>query len=119
MMDTLVAHEQGSKRYLLSFMQKCFVVMDKGDDSGPFSRRYLIVSWLRITGHVNLPALQGGLDDVVARHELLRTSAVRDADPPCQKVCPPCQVLLEVRDLPPVTGKSRDRVIQELIAARW
>jgi condensation enzyme len=40
---------------------------------------------------------------------------VRDADPPYQMVCPPCRVPLEVRDLPPVTGKSRDMVIQELI----
>src|SRR5260370_15685955 len=30
------------------------------------------------------------------------------ADPPYQVVLPPCQVPLEVRDLPPVTGKSRD-----------
>ena len=40
---------------------------------------------------------------------------VRDADPPYQMVCPPCRVPLEVRDLPPVSGKSRDMVIQELI----
>ena len=59
--------------------------------------------------------LQGALDDVVARHELLRTLVVRDADPPYQMVFPPCQVPLEVRDLPPVTGKSRDMVVQELI----
>jgi hypothetical protein len=30
-------------------------------------------------------------------------------------VCPPCPVPLEVRDLPPAAGKSRDMVIQELI----
>ena len=59
--------------------------------------------------------LQDALDDVVARHELLRTVVVRDADPPYQQVLPPCPVPLEVRDLPPVTGKSRDIVIQELV----
>jgi hypothetical protein len=52
---------------------------------------------------------------VVARHELLRTVVVRDADPPYQMVFPPCPVPLEVQDLPPVTGKSRDTVIQELV----
>jgi hypothetical protein len=35
------------------------VTMDKGDDGGPFSPRYLIVSALRITGHVDLAVLQG------------------------------------------------------------
>jgi hypothetical protein len=75
----------------------------------------VIVSALRITGAVNLAVLQGALDDVVARHELLRTVVVRDADPPYQMVCPPCQVPLEVRGLPPVPRKSRDMMIQELI----
>ena len=110
-----VAHDQESKRYPLSFTQEWFVTMDKGDAGGPFSPRYLIVSVLRITGPVDLAVLQGALDDVVARHELLRTVVVRDADPAYQQVFPPCQVPLEVRDLPPVTGKSRDMVVQELI----
>src|SRR5215469_12959218 len=115
MTDTSVAHDQESKRYPLSFTQEWFVTMDRGDDSGPFSRRYLIDFVLRITGPVDLAALQGALDDVVARHELLRTLVVRDADPPYQTVLPPCQVPLKVRDLPPVNGKSREMVIQELI----
>ena len=104
-----------SKRYPLSFTQEWFLTMDKGDEGGPFSRRYLIGMGLRITGRVDLATLQGALDDVVARHELLRTLVIRDADPPYQQVFPPCRVPLEVRDLPPVTGKSRDMVIQELM----
>jgi hypothetical protein len=115
MTDTSLAHDQDSKRYPLSVTQEWFVTMDKGDDGVPFGRRYLIVSALRITGAVDLAVLQGALDDVVARHELLRTLVVRDADPPYQMVCPPCQVALEVRDLSPVTGKSRDMVFQELL----
>ena len=63
---------------------------------------------------MDLAVLQGSLDDVVARHELLRTLVVRDADPPYQQVFPPCRVPLEVRDLPPATGKSRDLAVQEL-----
>jgi condensation enzyme len=113
MTDTSVAHDQETKRYPLSFTQEWFLTMDKGDDGGPFGRRYLLVSVLRITGHVDLAALQGALDDVAARHELLRTLVVRDADPPYQMVFPPCPVPLEVRDLPPVTDKAM--TIQELI----
>src|SRR6202030_163488 len=110
-----VAHDQEAKRYPLPLIQERFVAMDQGDDSAPFGRRYLIVSALRITGPVDLAALQGALDDVVARHELLRPLVVRDAAPPYQQVFPPCQVPLEVRDLPPVSGTSRDMVIQELM----
>lgn len=115
MTDTSVAHDPGPDRYPLSGTQEWLVTMDQGDDGGPFGRRYLIVCALRVTGPVDLAVLQGALDDVVARHELLRTLVVRDADPPYQMVCPPCQVPLAVRDVPPVTGKSRYVVIQELI----
>ena len=117
MTDTSVAHDQESKRYPLSFTQEWFITMDQGDDGGPFGRRFVIIIAARITGHVDLEVLQGALDDVVARHELLRTLVIRDADPPYQMVCPPCQVPLEVRDLPPAAGKTRERVIQELLAA--
>ena len=104
------------QRYPLSFSQEWFVTLDQGDEGGAFGRGFLLVCEVRITGHVELALLQGALDDVVTRHELLRTLVVRDADPPYQEICPSCQVPLEVRDLPPVTGKSRDLVAQELIA---
>jgi hypothetical protein len=104
------------QRYPLSFSQEWFVTLDHGGDSGSFGPRFLLVCAVRITGHVDLALLQGALDDVVARHELLRTLVVRDADPPYQEIYPPCQVPLEVKDLPPATGKSRDIVAQELIA---
>lgn len=104
------------QRYPLSFSQEWFVTLDSGDDGGAFGPRFLLVCAVRITGHVDLALLQGALDDVVARHELLRTLVVRDADPPYQEIYPPCQVPLDVKDLPPVTGKSRDIVAQELIA---
>jgi hypothetical protein len=104
------------QRYRLSFSQEWFVTLDHGGDSGAFGPRFLLVCAVRITGHVDLALLQGALDDVVARHELLRTLVVRDADPPYQEIYPPCQVPLEVKDLPPATGKSRDMVAQELIA---
>ena len=110
---------QEAKRYPLSFTQEWFVTLDQGDDRGPFGRRYLIVSALRITGPVNISRLQGALDDVAGRHELLRTLVIRDADAPYQQVYPPCQVPLEVRDLPLASGrqsgKSRDMIIQELL----
>ena len=97
------------------FTQEWFITLDQGDDGGTFGPRFMTVDAARVTGHVDLAILQGSLDDVVARHELLRTLVVRDADPPYQVVLPPCRVPLEVRDLPPVTGKSRDLVVQELI----
>src|SRR5579872_4915515 len=106
--------DRESTRYPLSFTQEWFLTLDQGDDGGTFGPRFMTVAAVRVTGHVDLAVLQDSLNDVVARHELLRTLVVRDADPPYQMVLPPGQVPLEVRDLPPVTGKSRDIVVQEL-----
>jgi len=115
MTQSSLAADQESKRYPLSFTQEWFCSLDQGDAGGAFGPRFILMCPVRITGSVDLAALQGALDDVVARHELLRTLVIRDADPPYQLVHPPCAVPLEVRDLPPVTGTSRDMVAQELI----
>ncbi len=80
-----MAHDQDAKRYPLAFTQEWFVTLDQDEDGGTFSRRFVLVRPLRITGLVDLAVLQGALDDVVARHELLRTVVVRDADPPYQQ----------------------------------
>jgi hypothetical protein len=115
MTESSLALDQESKRYPLSFTQEWFLTLDQGDAGGTFGPRFILVSAIRITGPVDLAVLQGALDDVVARHELLRTLVIRDADPPYQIVRPPCPVPLEVRDLPPDTGTSRDMIAQELI----
>jgi hypothetical protein len=115
MTESSLALDQEPARYPLSFTQEWFVALDQGDDGGAFGPRFLMNASLRITGHLDLAVLHGALDDVVARHELLRTLVIRDADPPYQKVLPPCPVPLEVRDLPTDTGQSRDRTVQELI----
>ena len=115
MTDTSVALDQEAKRYPLSFTQEWFITLDQGDDGGTFGRRFILVNAARVAGPVDLAVLQGALDDVVARHELLRTLVIRDGDPPYQIVRPPCSVPLKVRDLAPDTGTSRDMIAQKLI----
>ena len=115
MTESSLALDQEPEQYPLSFTQEWFVTLDQGDGGGTFGSRFIMFRPLRVTGPVDLAVLQGALDDVVARHELLRTLVVRDADQPYQLVCPPCPVPLEVTDLPPVAGKSRDLVARELI----
>jgi hypothetical protein len=114
MIESSPATDRQGRRYPLSFTQEWFLTLDQGDDGGTFGPRFMTVGAVRVTGPVDHAVLQGALDDVVARHELLRTVVVRDADPPCQAVFPPCRVPLEVRDLPPAAGKPRDLVVQEL-----
>ena len=102
-----------TRRYPLSFTQQYFHSLDEGDLKGAFGNRFTIVSGLRIAGHVDIPTLQGALDDVVQRHELLRTVVVRDAEPPYQRVYPPCRVPLDIQDWP-ANDRPRDLVAEEL-----
>src|ERR1035438_4531956 len=92
MTESSLAPDREPARYPLSFTQEWFITLDQGDDGGTFGHRFMIVCPVRVTGQVDLAVLQGALDDVVARHELLRTLVVRDADPPYQMVFPPCQI---------------------------
>jgi len=101
-------------RYPLSFTQQFFHSLDEGDENGAFGNRFTIVSALRIAGHIDIPTLQYALDDVVERHELLRTVVIRDAEPPYQQIHPPCPVPLDIRDWPP-GDRARDLVAEELI----
>jgi hypothetical protein len=82
---------------------------------GSFGPRFLVTKGFRITGHVDVEALQGALNDVVERHELLRTIVVHEADPHYQQVYPPCPVPLEVRELAPDAERSRDLRAQDLL----
>ncbi|HEU5271209.1 MAG TPA: condensation domain-containing protein [Jatrophihabitans sp.] len=81
--------------------------------SDAFSPRFIICRALRITGRIDQTALQAALDDVVARHEMLRTVVVRDGQPPYQRIHPPAPVRLTVRELPPTPPEARQRVAEE------
>jgi hypothetical protein len=101
-----------SNRHPLSCSQELWCA---GHQLGAFGSRFIMAEALRIAGRIDVAALQGALDDLVVRHEILRTVVVRDADPPYQVVHPPSPVPLEVRDLPVAAGDGRDRAAEELL----
>jgi hypothetical protein len=102
-----------SDRLPLSTQQQLWCAMEQ---SGAFGPRFIVTKALRITGLIDVSALQAALDDVVARHEMLRTVVVREAEPPFQQVQPPSPVPLEVRDLPPATDRTRDELAEDQLA---
>lgn len=102
-------------RFPLSAPQQLWHSGDQGDHAGFFSQRFVMATALRITGRVDVPVLQAALDDVVARHEILRTVVVRDAEPPYQQVHPASPVPLQLWDLPRASDRSRDVVAEQLL----
>ncbi|MEC3993090.1 condensation domain-containing protein [Actinacidiphila sp. DG2A-62] len=106
-------HQEGGRdRYPLSSQQELWCA---GAESGAFGPRFIVTKCLRISGYVDEVALQGALDDVVARHEMLRTVVVRDARPRYQEVRPPSPAPLTVRDLPAAPGEEREALAQQLL----
>ncbi len=104
-------------RFPLSCTQEMWCQGDEGDQAGTFSPRFLSSRTVRITGRVDIDALQGALDDVVRRHESLRTIVARDASPRHQQVYPATSVPLQVRDLPSAADRPRDLYAEELMLA--
>ena len=107
-METSVAPGGAAEVIPLSFQQEFLCLFDKGDEAGPFGPRYTIVGGWRLSGEIEVNALRGALDDVVVRHEALRTSVVRDAKVLHQRVLPPTSPHLVVVDLPPIDRGHRD-----------
>jgi|GEM_PF-432103 len=103
------------ERIPLSFNQEFFCTRNEGADSGAFSDRHVLVSGWRLHGPLEVEALQRALDDVVARHEVLRTTIGQDRQPAYQVVHPPTAVRLEVRDLSPAEEDKRDSLSEELM----
>lgn len=100
----------------LSLNQEFVAMFDQGSDDGPFGPRYHVVEAWRITGEVSVDALRGALDDVVARHEALRTRIVAADGNKFQQVLAPSPVELTVRDFPAASGLSRGEQAEALIA---
>ncbi|WP_262403120.1 hypothetical protein [Actinomadura sp. CNU-125] len=96
----------------LSFTQEFLTMFSSGGDTGSFGPRYHVVRGLRLHGELDLGLLRGALDDVVARHESLRTLMYQDGDSWRQEIQPPSSPALLVRDLPetaprPASGRRR------------
>ncbi|MGY6658134.1 condensation domain-containing protein [Amycolatopsis sp. TRM77291] len=96
------------ERFPLSFQHDFLRMMDRGDGTGPFGPRYVIVGGWRVHGEIDLTALRGAAADVVERHEALRTRVVLDENDPHQVILPP--VSPELRECALDGDADRDTV---------
>jgi hypothetical protein len=99
----------------LSLHQRFICIFDKGDAEGPFGPKYSVNFAWRVDGEVDIAALQGALDDIVVRHEALRTEIVRDEADPHQRILPPASPRLTVRDMPGGDAAARHRQVEDLL----
>ncbi|MEU7991044.1 condensation domain-containing protein [Streptosporangium canum] len=113
--ETTHAPDDLEIRTPLAFNQEFLCAFDNGEADGAFGNRHTLVFGWRLSGAVDVGALQGALDDVVARHEALRTSIVRGAEERYQRIHPPGSVELVVSDLPADDPRPRDVRAEEFL----
>ena len=69
------------------------------DQLQPGTASYMVPWSIRMTGKLDAPALERSLNEIVRRHEVLRTTFSVSDDQPVQVVSPSLQVPLRVVDL--------------------
>lgn len=99
----LPLERDASALFELSFAQKRLWILSQlsGQESA-----YHVSSALRLTGYLNLDALQKSLDVLVARHETLRSSFVWQDGGPKQRVYPTGSIVLNKMRLPADVDES-------------
>jgi amino acid adenylation domain-containing protein len=88
----------------LSFAQERLWFLDRMEPDSPF---YSIPAALRLTGALDVAALEGALGGIVQRHESLRTTFAEHDGRPVQVIAPFTGFTLSVEDLSPLDDEAR------------
>jgi condensation enzyme len=94
--------------------QEFTYMFEEGEADGQFGPRNHLVHGWRLRGEVHTDTLRAALDDLVVRHEMLRTSIVLAGPSRYQEVLPPSSAELSIRDMPAAPG-ARDLLAEELL----
>lgn len=95
----------------LSFAQQRLWFLDQLEPNSPF---YNIPAALEISGALNVTALEKSINEIVKRHESLRTIFKSRSGKPYQEILPEAPVVLEVQDLSGMETEEQENHIQKL-----
>ncbi|PSB02088.1 non-ribosomal peptide synthetase [Merismopedia glauca] len=96
----------------LSFAQQRLWFLEQLD---PNRSDYHISQAIKLTGSLNIPALQQALDGIVTHHEVLRTNFINEQGNPLQVIGNPRHVELVVVDLQDCPQPQQEQEIQRLL----
>ena len=96
----------------LSFAQQRLWFLDQLE---PGSHAYNMPGAVRISGSLDQAALEKSLDEIVRRHETLRTSFTMNGGDPVQVVAAPAPLNLQVTDLRELPLSEREAQLDEIL----
>ena len=109
---TTIARIDRDRPIPLSFAQQRLWFLDQFD---PNSAVYNIVLPVHFAGPVDAAMLEGALNDLIARHETLRTTFSTIEGDPVQVISPSLKIKIPVHDLRKAPERSRKVELQRLI----
>jgi hypothetical protein len=83
----------------------------------PESAAYNISDAIVVDGRIDLPALEKSLNEIIRRHEILRTSFVVKGGEPVQRIAPEAQLGIKLIELDHLTAAEREVETQRIIGA--
>ncbi|MDQ3917398.1 MAG: amino acid adenylation domain-containing protein [Acidobacteriota bacterium] len=96
-----------------SFAQRRLLFLDQLEPGNPV---YNIAAAVRLRGRLDPVALERSLNEVVARHESLRTVFTVSEGEPLQVIIPSLTLGLPVLELPPLPDEEREAEVRRLAA---
>ena len=106
-----IPRRQGDGPVPLSYAQERLWFLQQLD---PENSAYNISFALRLSGRLDIRALERSLSEIVRRHEALRTTFAMHEDAPAQIISPPSPVVLPVEDLGALPPRPREERAHQL-----
>jgi amino acid adenylation domain-containing protein len=105
---------RGATSAELSYAQQRLWVLEQMDPGNP---RFCILTAMRLRGAAHLGALAATVQEVVRRHEILRTTFSGEEGRPRQVIAPRLEVGLPMIDLSGLPGDLREPLLSRLLTA--
>jgi hypothetical protein len=96
----------------LSFAQQRLWLLEQLQPGNP---AYHIPTAMRLKGQLNIPALEQSLNQIIQRHEILRTTFVMTAGKPSQQIAPEAVFTLAKVNLQHIPQAERENTVMERV----
>ncbi|WP_460202333.1 amino acid adenylation domain-containing protein [Scytonema sp. NUACC21] len=108
---SLIPVEKTTQIHPLSFAQQRLWFINQ---LAPDNPTYNIPIIINLTGHINVVVLEQSLNEIIRRHDILRTNFVVSESKPVQVIKPAAALTLSVEDLRELSESERTKEVQRL-----